>query len=99
MDLVEAMVMIMESDINGEIFNVGNPANILTIKELADMIVSLTKSESEVQLIDSKKVYGKFYAEAWNKIPDIKKIQDEIGWNPKYDIKEILSIILEDQKK
>lgn len=89
-DFVRAIKMIMESDVSGEIYNVGNPDNECSILDLAREVIRITKSESKPICIDPTKVYGSLYAEAWNKIPDITKIQNLIGWIPKESIEDII---------
>ncbi len=89
-DIVDAFVMIMNSGVDGRIYNVGNPANILSIKDLAHKIVALCESKSEIRETDPKKLYGPLYEEAWNKIPDIERISAEIGWSPKYALDDIV---------
>ena len=89
-DFVRAMEMIMESDVSGEIFNVGNPANVCSIWRLAECVVRLSGSSSPLQVIDPKVIYGDLYAEAWNKIPDITKIQSTLGWIPTESLEDII---------
>ena len=99
MDIVDAIILLMNSDINGEIFNIGNPANEISIIELAKKIKNNTNSKSEIKCMDPKTIYGKYYEEAWNKIPNIEKITSTINWKPKYLLKEILEEIINDEKK
>ncbi len=90
-DIVHAFVMLMESDHVGKIYNVGNAKNISSIKELAHKVVSMTNSQSEIRCIDPKIIYGKHYEEAWNKIPDITRIQKDLGWEPIFSFDRILT--------
>ena len=57
-----------------------------------------TNSESEIRCVDPKTIYGKYYEEAWNKIPDITKIMSMTGWKPKYSFDAILEEVIEDEK-
>lgn len=90
-DIVNAFIMLMESGIAGNVYNVGNPENICSIKDLAHKVVKLTGSKSEVRCVDPKSVYGKHYEEAWNKIPNIARISQDLGWKPKYTLDAILT--------
>lgn len=98
-DLSKAFVDITESDISGEIFNAGNPDNIISINDLALLIHELAKSSSEIIHIDPKTVYGNDYEEAWNKIPDIDKIQNAINWKPTISIETIVKEVIKDTKR
>jgi nucleoside-diphosphate-sugar epimerase len=89
-DFIRGIRMVMDSDVNGEIFNIGNPANLCSVLDLAKIVIRLTNSSSEISLTDPKTIYGPLYAEAWNKIPDITKVQQKIGWHPKESIEDIV---------
>lgn len=89
-DIVEPMIKIMDSDFNQKIYNVGNPANLCSIRGLAEKVVDLTNSKSEIKFIDPKTIYGPLYEEAWNKIPDISRISSDLSWWPKVSLEDIL---------
>lgn len=95
-DIVDAMIKIMESDISGEAFNVGNPENKRSILEVAQAVKRMTCSKSEIVCVDPKTIYGKNYEEAWNKIPDIRKITAMIGWVPKYSFEDVVQEVIND---
>ncbi len=97
-DIVEGIVKIMHSPMTGEVYNIGNPKNEFSILEVAQVVKEIANSNSEISLMDPKEVYGKDYEEAWNKIPDISKISNHIGWQPKYDFKQIVQEIVEDHR-
>jgi len=98
-DIADAIIKVMKSGINREVFNIGNPANEFSIKEVAEIVKKLTNSKSKIVYVDPKKIYGKYYEEAWNKIPDISKIKSMIGWEPKYAFEEIVKEVVDDCKK
>ncbi len=89
-DFVNGIFAVMESDIIGEIFNIGNPKNFISILELARKIKKITNSKSQIVMTDPTKLFGKDFAEAWNKIANIDKIKKMIGWKPKWDIEKII---------
>ena len=94
-DFVEGIILIQDSDVSGEVFNIGNAENICSIIELANLVLELTGSDSEIKLVDPKTIYGPHYAEAWNKIPDSTKIKERLGWNPTIGIREIITEVIE----
>lgn len=94
-DIVEAIVMLAESGLKDEIFNVGNPENIITILELAQHVKELTKSESPIVFVDPRDLFGPHYAEADNKIPDISKITSLTEWRPSRALQQILADVIE----
>jgi nucleoside-diphosphate-sugar epimerase len=89
-DIVDAIMRITNSGVRGKIYNIGNPDNICTINDLAHTVRATAGSNSPTVHVDPKTVYGRFYEEAWNKIPDITKIQCEIGWRPSRALQDIV---------
>lgn len=77
----------------GEIFNIGNPKAI-SIQELADKIKKLTGSESPIIHVPYEKAYEKGFEDMRHREPDISKIKDLIGFNPKVDLDEMLANII-----
>jgi nucleoside-diphosphate-sugar epimerase len=94
-DIVQAILLIVELETYGNIFNVGNPANVISIRQLADCVIQLSGSSSQCKLVDPKTIFGPLYEEAWNKIPDISHIQKVVGWQPKYSLIDIVLEVLE----
>lgn len=84
-DFVDAIFLTMESNRTGETYNVGNPGNVSTILNLAEKIKLVTKTSSPISFVDPTTMY-KDFAEAWNKIPNIDKIREHTGWQPKYSL-------------
>ena len=89
-DIVHAILLVMDSDRVLRIYNIGNPANLCSIRDLAEKIVRFTGSKSEIKCVDPKTIYGPYYEEAWNKVPNIDRVKKEIGWEPKHSLDSIL---------
>ena len=82
-DTVSALIKIINSDNFGP-FNIGNP-NEMTIKNLAEFIIDLTNSKSNIlfgDLPDDDPVKRK---------PDISKAKKILGWEPTIDLMNGLS--------
>lgn len=89
-DMIQAMIRLMESDIRSNIYNIGNPQNFISIRELADKTIKLSGSNSKIKKVDPKSIYGPLYENAWTKIPDISRATKELGWTPKYYLDDII---------
>lgn len=89
-DMVDGIFKAMfTGNTKGEIFNLGNP-NEYTIKELADKIIKLTSSKSEV------KYSGNFRKDdPMRRKPDITKAKSVLGWEPKVSVDEGLQKTIE----
>jgi len=106
-DGIECLVRIIENKdnkFNGEIFNIGNPNNEATVKELAhklkDIFVSHPstkhyKQHSEIIEVFSKDFYGEGYQDIDFRVPSIRKARTLIGWEPKVNLDTALRKTLE----
>jgi UDP-glucuronate decarboxylase len=89
-DMVEGIFKAMFTDkTKGEIFNLGNPDEY-TIKELAEKILKLTDSKSEI------KYSGSFRKDdPMRRKPDITKAKDVLSWEPKVNVDDGLQKTIE----
>jgi len=81
------------------IFNIGNPANDLSIKELAQRLVkavgeyhgyeSVAKKAKIIE-VTSAKYYGKGYQDIMTRVPSIKRAKEKLGWSPKVGFDEAI---------
>jgi len=85
-DIVEGIILGMKYGRRGEAYNIGNPANKISIIELAKRVVHLTKSKSEIAFVDPKTLFGPLFEEANDKYPDADLAMGELGWKPVYGV-------------
>jgi dTDP-glucose 4,6-dehydratase len=82
-DLIEGIVRLFESDEHDPV-NIGNP-NEFTVRELADIVIRVTESASEVVLeplpTDDPK----------QRQPDISRAKQLLGWEPKVPLEDGLA--------
>lgn len=77
----------------GQVFNVGNPANNIAIRQFADLVrevyAELTGCEprSAVDAVDGETFYGKGYEDGDRLPPDIAKMR-ALGWAPRRGLRE-----------
>lgn len=106
-DGVSALMKLIENKdgiATGKIYNIGNPANDLSIRELAELMLELAKEYPEyrpgaekVKLVEvaSESYYGEGYQDVQTRVPFIGNTQEELDWEPRVDIKDILRKIFE----
>ena len=94
-DIVDGIYLISQYEDGNEIWNIGNPNNECTIKELADLVKQKINTASEIKLVDPKTIHGPLYEEAWDKVPEPSKIKKMLNWKPKYDIDYIVDDVIE----
>ena len=107
-DGVEALKLIIENQDNkadNQIFNIGNPENNYSIKELAEIIreemlsiPSMKEKAENVKFItvEAEKYYSNGYDDMKNRIPSIEKINKLLGWTPKTSLRESVRMTLND---
>jgi UDP-glucuronate decarboxylase len=84
-DLIDGFIKLMESDYDKTPVNLGNPGEF-TMLELANMIIELTNSRSEVVF---KPLPGD---DPKQRKPDITKAKTELNWYPEIDLRTGLEI-------
>ena len=92
-DAVQAVVTIAATDATiGEVFNVGGSGEI-TIKALAEKVISTTKSQSVITYTPYSDAYPAGFEDIQRRVPDISKIRQAIGWAPTKDLEAIIKDI------
>ena len=80
-------------------WNLGNPANEMTIFELAKNVEKVMGKELEFSFVDPKELHGPLFSEAPDKVPFIDKVRSLVGWEPEYDLHTTISDSIEWIKK
>ncbi|MDD2558446.1 MAG: bifunctional UDP-4-keto-pentose/UDP-xylose synthase [Desulfuromonadaceae bacterium] len=89
---------------SGKIYNIGNPANNFSIRELAEMMLALAlktpefkEAASKVKLVEvnSKEYYGEGYQDIQNRVPKIENTRAELNWEPKVAMPDTLQMIFD----
>jgi UDP-glucose 4-epimerase len=94
-DTIRALQGLMDAhEISGEIFNVGSTERI-TIEELAQRVLALTGSSSEIVHIPYDQVYGQGIEDMLHRQPSIEKIAGTIDWQPTRSLDEILRDVVQ----
>lgn len=104
-DGIDCLIKIIENKNNcaaSRVFNIGNPYNNLSIKELAENLLELTmqypnyaKSASQCRLItvDGEEYYGKGYQDTQLRVPAIENAKNYLDWAPKLTTQQSLKKI------
>ncbi len=76
---------------SGKIYNIGNPANNYSVRELATMMLELARTypeyrdlASKVELVDTTadQYYGRGYQDVQNRVPKIDNTRADLDWQP-----------------
>jgi UDP-glucose 4-epimerase len=94
-DVVDALVLLMDSKESiGQAFNIGS-TNEIAITELAQKVIKLTNSTSEIIYKKHSEVFGDHFEEPQRRVPDISKIKKVVGWQPKQSLDAVIIEIAE----
>jgi UDP-apiose/xylose synthase len=92
-DASEAVALLLESPAAAnQIFNIGNPANDVSIRDLVGLMIELyeeltgKRPDNEIVEISGEEFYGLGYEDTNRVVPDISKLE-ALGWLPKYDLR------------
>jgi len=92
-DAVKGLLLVMDSDkAVGQVFNVGNNSQI-SIMELAKKVIEITGSKSSIEKITYEKAYPEGFEDMQRRVPDISKIKQVLGWEPKINLDQIIKDI------
>lgn len=97
-DAVECILRIIENPqgrASRRIFNIGNPANCVSVADLAERIVRIAAEFPElaeraqatrIVPVSAQQYYGKYYQDIQVRVPAIEAVREQLGWSPTTDI-------------
>jgi nucleoside-diphosphate-sugar epimerase len=93
-DGIDALMKIIDNKdgkATGQIYNIGNPANNYSIRDLADMMLKLAAEYPEyaegakkVKIVETSSgaYYGAGYQDVQNRVPKIENTMQDLSWAP-----------------
>lgn len=98
-DVVDAIIALMNcNDAAGKVYNIGS-AEEITIEALADKIIEMTDSQSKKEFVSYEAAYGKPIEDMMRRVPNLERIKETVGWEPRTSLTETLSVIIESFKR
>ncbi len=106
-DGISALMHILENKdgvASGKIFNIGNPGNIHSVRELAEMMLKMAADypeyaeearKTKIVETSSGEFYGKGYQDVQHRVPKIDNTIAELGWKPEVTMEQALRQIFE----
>ena len=93
LDSIDAVLrLFLSSQAIGEAFNIGGEGEI-SIKDLAQKVIDITGSKSEIKYISYQSAYPQGFDEMMRRVPDTSKLRSYTGWSPKRNLDEIINDI------
>jgi nucleoside-diphosphate-sugar epimerase len=96
-DCTQALIKIIRNEndcATNRIFNIGNPDENLSIRQLAEVLIKLIKTypkyaeaaaKTKLVDIDADKYYGSGYQDVALRVPSIQRAEKYLGWKPETD--------------
>lgn len=106
-DGIDALMRILANPrgvASGKIYNIGNPKNNHSIREMAGMMLKVARADrdlagraAQTQLVvtSAAKYYGKGYEDVNNRVPKITNTCKDLNWKPHTGMREIFKQILD----
>jgi UDP-glucose 4-epimerase len=78
----------------GQVFNVGNDREEVTILELARRVKARTGSASEIVIVPYDRAYEEGFEDMQRRVPDLAKLRALTGYEPRVGLDEILDRVI-----
>lgn len=101
-DGIDCLMKILENPngaADGGIFNIGNPANDLSVRQLAEALVAAVGAhpnfgrkafQTPIVEVTSGEYYGEGYQDILTRVPSIRRAKAILGWEPKVPMDEAI---------
>jgi nucleoside-diphosphate-sugar epimerase len=106
-DGVDCLLRIIENKdgaASRRIFNVGNPANNVSVANLAKIIIEAfmeypeyreRAEQAEVVTVSSMEYFGKYYQDIHTRVPSVAAAREALGWEPRIDLPTAIRLTLD----
>jgi nucleoside-diphosphate-sugar epimerase len=106
-DGIDALIKIIANPrgiASGKIYNIGNPRNNFSVRQLAEMMLALAASYPEyaasarkvkLKLVSANDYYGSGYQDVQNRVPKIANTMADLAWKPRVNMKDALKHIFD----
>lgn len=93
-DAVRALIDLMACpQALGQVFNIGNTEEI-SILGLAQKVIERAGSKSQIVFVPYEKAYEPGFEDMPRRVPDLRKIERQIGWRPTAGLAQILDDVI-----
>jgi UDP-glucose 4-epimerase len=89
-DVVEGLAKLTENpNCFGQVINIGNDEEV-TIQQLAERVIQMTNSKSEIKYISYDEAYGEGFEDMQRRVPNLEKANKLINYKPTKTLNNII---------
>ncbi|QDU70253.1 NAD-dependent epimerase/dehydratase family protein [Mucisphaera calidilacus] len=89
-DVVDAMIALVTTpETHGRTYNLGSE-NEITIRQLADLVVRLAESGSDIEFVPYEQAYPPGFEETPQRAPSTQRLREAIGFRPRYTLEQTI---------
>jgi UDP-glucose 4-epimerase len=93
-DVVDALVTMFNAPhAIGQVFNLGGEEEV-SINTLAARVIQLAGSKSPVEHVSLKEAYGHQFDDMARRVPDLRKVREAIGFQPRLSLDEVIRSVI-----
>ena len=97
-DVVESLFRLMNTpEAQGKVFNIGSQ-NEVSIKALAEKVVAMTNSSSEITFVPYESVYPAGFEDMTRRVPDTSKLFSTVGFRPETPLDKIIEDVIAEKR-
>ena len=94
-DVIRALVALIDDERTyGQVYNIGSQ-RLVTIRELAELVIKRTGSSSGIKVIPYEQAYAKGFEDMRRRMPDTSKIHALNNWQVEKSLEEIIDDVAE----
>jgi UDP-glucose 4-epimerase len=95
LDVVEGLTKAIETPACfGQVMNLGNNEEV-TIRQLAERVIQMTGSKSEIKYIPYSEAYGEGFEDMMRRVPNLEKAERLVGYKPTRTLENIINDVAE----
>jgi UDP-glucose 4-epimerase len=97
-DVVKALAELMDHpEAYGRVFNLGGTEEV-SMTDLAHKVVDLADSSSKIRYLSYEEAYEEGFEDMLRRVPDITRVRELIGFEPKVELNEIIRLVIDEQR-
>ena len=96
-DAADGLIALVDEPVAyGQAVNIGR-AEEVSIRHLADRVIALSGSGSEIRYVPYEQAYGDGFEDTMRRVPDISRARDLIGFDPKLGLDDVIRSVVDDR--